>query len=42
MVLVIVLAALSLWSLVALVVDIRRDGHRPVATDWSRVPAADR
>lgn len=37
MILVVVLIALSAWSVVATVVEVRRDGYRPVPTDWSRV-----
>ncbi len=37
MVLLILLAALSLWALVATVVELRRDGYRATPTDWTRV-----
>ncbi|WP_278249356.1 hypothetical protein [Microbacterium sp. SD291] len=37
MILVIALIALSIWGIVATVIELRRDGYRPVSTDWSRV-----
>lgn len=37
MVLLILLAALILWALVATVVELRRDGYRAIPTDWNRV-----
>jgi hypothetical protein len=37
MIIVIALAALSIWGLVATVVELRRDGHRAIPTDWARV-----
>jgi hypothetical protein len=37
MIIVIVLGALAVWGIVATVVELRRDGYRPVSTDWSRV-----
>jgi hypothetical protein len=40
MILVIVLIALSIWGLVATVVEVRRDGYRQVPTDWTRVDPA--
>ena len=41
MFIVIIIAALALWSLTATVVELRRDGYRRTPTDWSRVPRAD-
>ncbi|MFK0403128.1 hypothetical protein ACIQTT_12410 [Microbacterium sp. NPDC090225] len=41
MVLLILLAALALWALVATVVELRRDGYRPTPTDWNRVAERD-
>ncbi|WP_194762403.1 MULTISPECIES: hypothetical protein [unclassified Microbacterium] len=35
------LLALVAWALVATVVELRRDGYRPVPTDWSRVADRD-
>jgi hypothetical protein len=40
MIIVIVLGALAIWGIVATVVELRRDGYRPVPTDWSRVAGA--
>jgi hypothetical protein len=37
MVLLILLAALALWALIATVVELRRDGYRATPTDWTRV-----
>lgn len=37
----IILAALALWGLVAAFVELRRDGHRALPTDWSRVAEHD-
>ncbi|MFC4138003.1 MULTISPECIES: hypothetical protein [unclassified Microbacterium] len=39
MFIVILLSAVALWGLIATVVELRRDGYRPVPTDWNRVPA---
>ncbi|WP_193597279.1 hypothetical protein [Microbacterium sp. YJN-G] len=36
-----ILAALALWGLVAALVELRRDGHRALPTDWSRVAEHD-
>ncbi|WP_435748017.1 hypothetical protein [Microbacterium sp. PMB16] len=41
MILVIALIALFVWSAVATVVELRRDGHRPTPTDWSRLAGRD-
>ena len=41
MFIIILLAALALVGLVATFVEIRRDGFRPVATDWARVAEHD-
>lgn len=41
MVLLIALAVLALWMLVATLREVRRDGHRAVPTDWSRVAGRD-
>lgn len=41
MILLIALIALIIWTLVATVVEVRRDGYRPVPTDWSRVADRD-
>lgn len=38
MFLVIIIAALALWALIATVVELRRDGYRRTPTDWSRTP----
>ncbi|GAT71726.1 hypothetical protein [Microbacterium hydrocarbonoxydans] len=37
MILVIALIAIVVWGIVATVIEVRRDGYRPVPTDWSRV-----
>jgi len=37
MILLILLAVLGLVGVVLTIVDIRRDGYRQVATDWTRV-----
>lgn len=41
MVLLIALIALTLWGIIATVIEVRRDGYHPVATDWSRVAGRD-
>ncbi|HZU92493.1 MAG TPA: hypothetical protein VFF85_02645 [Microbacterium sp.] len=41
MVLLIALIALVIWTLVATVVEVRRDGYRAVPTDWTRVAPRD-
>ncbi|WP_200903819.1 hypothetical protein [Microbacterium sp. GCS4] len=41
MILLIALLALSLWAVVATVVEIRRDGYRRQPTDWGRVAGRD-
>jgi hypothetical protein len=41
MVLLILLAALIAWATVSTVLEIRRDGHHAVPTDWSRVANCD-
>ncbi|UNK71109.1 hypothetical protein [Microbacterium sp. H1-D42] len=38
MFIVIIIAALALWGLIATIVDLRRDGYRRTPTDWSRIP----
>ncbi|MFT4258542.1 hypothetical protein [Microbacterium sp.] len=40
MILLILLAALSLWGIVATVRAWRNDGYRAVPTDWARVTPA--
>lgn len=40
MIIVILLAALALWGIVATVIELRRDGYRAIPTDWNRVPDA--
>ncbi|WP_182255189.1 hypothetical protein [Microbacterium esteraromaticum] len=42
MFIVLIIAALALWALVATVVELRRDGFRRSATDWTRVAENDR
>lgn len=37
MIIVIAVGALAIWGIVATIVGLRRDGYRPVPTDWSRV-----
>jgi hypothetical protein len=37
MVLLIALAALLIWAVVATVIELRRDGYRATPTDWTRV-----
>lgn len=41
MVVIILLAALALVGVVATLVELRRDGFRAVATDWTRVAERD-
>lgn len=41
MFIIILLTALALSGLVATFVELRRDGFRPVATDWTRVAERD-
>ncbi len=38
MFIVIVLAALSVVAIVSTIVTVRKDGYRPVRTDWTRLP----
>ena len=37
MILIIALITISIWGIVATVVEVRRDGYRQVPTDWTRV-----
>lgn len=41
MVIIFLLAALALIGIVATLVELRRDGFRPVETDWTRVAEHD-
>ncbi|WP_226530935.1 hypothetical protein [Microbacterium paraoxydans] len=41
MVLVIALLVLAAWATIATFVELRRDGHRRVPTDWRRVAGRD-
>lgn len=41
MFLIILLAALAIAGLITTIVDIRRDGHRRVPTNWTRVAEHD-
>lgn len=41
MVIIILLAVLALAGVVSTVIELRRDGFRPVATDWTRVAERD-
>ena len=41
MILLLALLALSVWAVVATVVELRRDGYRRQPTDWSRVADRD-
>ncbi|WEK61183.1 MAG: hypothetical protein P0Y60_00035 [Candidatus Microbacterium colombiense] len=41
MIILIALAVLAIWAVVATVVELRRDGYRPTPTDWSRVAEHD-
>lgn len=41
MILLIALAALVIWAIIATVVVVRRDGYRPTPTDWNRVVGDD-
>lgn len=42
MIIVIALAALAAWGLVATFVELPRDGHRALPTDWTRVAEHER
>lgn len=42
MFIILLLIALSIWGVVATVIDVRRDGYRATPTDWSRVAQSDR
>ncbi|GAB3596412.1 hypothetical protein [Microbacterium tumbae] len=42
MLFVLLLAALSLWAVIATLIEVRRDGYRARETDWSRVAENDR
>lgn len=41
MILIIALIALAIWAVVATVIELRRDGHRRIPTDWTRVAERD-
>lgn len=41
MILLLSLLALLVWAAVATVVELRRDGYRPVPTDWRQVAGRD-
>jgi hypothetical protein len=41
MVIVILLAALALWGVIATVVELPRDGYHAARTDWTRVAEHD-
>ena len=41
MVIIILLAALALSGVIATLVELGRDGFRPIATDWTRVAERD-
>jgi len=41
MILLIALLALAVWAVVATIIELRRDGHRRVPTDWTRVAERD-
>lgn len=41
MFIILLLAALALTGLVATIIELRRDGFRAVATDWTRVAEHD-
>ena len=41
MILLIALIAIAAWATVATILEVRRDGYRPTATDWSRVAGRD-
>lgn len=41
MILVFALIALSVWGLIATVIELRRDGYRQTPTDWNRVAEHD-
>ncbi|MDR6867035.1 hypothetical protein J2Y69_001634 [Microbacterium resistens] len=38
MFIVILIAAVAIWGGVATIVELRRDGHRAIPTDWARLP----
>lgn len=42
MILIVILAALAVWAIVATVTTVRRDGYRAAPTDWTRVAEQDR
>lgn len=42
MIMIVALAALAIWGLVATFVELPRDGHRALPTDWTRVAEHDR
>lgn len=41
MIIIVTLAGLAIWGLVATIVELRRDGFRAVPTDWARVAEHD-
>ena len=41
MILIIFLAAITMWAIVAGIIEIRRDGYGQRPTDWSRVAGRD-
>ncbi|MGW8482848.1 hypothetical protein ACWGJP_06895 [Microbacterium sp. NPDC055903] len=41
MIFLLLLAALAIWAAVATLVEVRRDGYGPCATDWTRVSGRD-
>jgi hypothetical protein len=41
MIIILLLAALAVTGVIATLVELRRDGFRPVATDWTRVAEHD-
>lgn len=41
MILIIALIALVVWAVIATVIELRRDGHRRIPTDWTRVAERD-
>ena len=42
MFIIIVLSALTLWAVIATIVELRRDGFRRTPTDWNRVAESER
>lgn len=42
MILLILLAALALWAIIATILEVRRDGYCARRTDWNRVAESDR